>query len=154
MTSLDQAQVTISVALGICALVGVVVAHFRWVRPRYRSGKDMFVAGRDSLIGRPAIVDTITGKEISPALPGVGVRLANVEAGQLETRDALRHIAAVMEGQQIQDRRIDRLESDVQSLKDAAVERVVAKAESAAAWRAVEAVANNGDTTHDEPELD
>ncbi len=142
--SLDQTSASVSVALGIIAILGAVVAHFRWVRPKYRRGRDMFVAGRDSLIGRPAIVDTITGKELSPALPGIGNRMENVEQNQIETRDALRHIAAVMEGQQIQDRRIDDHETRLHALEAAAVERIVTKAESAAAWRAVEAVSGGG----------
>lgn len=152
--SLDQTSTSVGIILGVLAIVGAVVTHFRWIRPKIRAGKDVYVAGRDSLIGRPAIVDTITGKELSPALPGVGVRLANVEAGQLETRDALRHIATLLESQQAQDKRLDGLESRVHALEEGAVERIVTKAESASAWRAVEAVANGTPPADESPGLD
>lgn len=143
--NLDQAQATISAILGGLALTGALVGYFRYLRPRYRRSKAVLTAARDSLVGREAVVDSITGKELAPALPGIGERMASVET-------VVERIATVIEGQQAQDRRLADHESRIKVLEDAVVERVFSKAESAAAWRAVEAVANHA-APSDDPEL-
>jgi hypothetical protein len=55
--------------------MSAVFAWVRWIRPSYRSAKADFIAARDAVVGRDAVVDTITGRTLAPALPGVGVRL-------------------------------------------------------------------------------
>lgn len=59
----------------VAAAVGVLYAFLRWMRPRWRDVRADIRAGRDALVGRPAIVDSITGAELAPALPGMGVRM-------------------------------------------------------------------------------
>lgn len=139
---LDQTQTLIAVAGSVVGLVAAIGgAWLRWGRPRARSFKRQAVAGRDAIIGRDAIVDTITGRELAPALPGIGARMASVEGAQVEMLDAVKHIATLLESQQAQDRRIDAHEARLQALEKGYVERVVTKAESTAAWQAVTAVA-------------
>lgn len=152
--NLDQAQVTISLLLGICALAGVVVGYLRWWRPKYRHVVGQVVAGRDSLIGREAVVDSITGREILPALPGIGVRMENVETAVVKVVD-------LIESEHRQNRRIEAIEAEVGQLwhrvgqlEDGVIERVAAKAESVATWRAVEKIAETGSLPDDAPELD
>lgn len=65
--------------IALAGAVGVVVAFMRWVRPRLRSWGADIRAGRDALVGREAIIDSITGKELVPALPGMGVRMDSNE---------------------------------------------------------------------------
>jgi hypothetical protein len=124
------------------ALVGAILGFLRWVRPKMRRAGSDIRAGRDALVGRDAVFDTITGKEIAPALPGIGVRMATTELQMSTLTEAVATLAD-------NDGRLSSLEqwrNDVdrwRNLIDAgAVERVVTRAESAAAWRAVEAVAN------------
>ncbi len=135
---MSDAQNWVTFLLGLAALLGVLVGWLRWVRPRIRRGKSEVTAIRDSILGRDAIVDSITGREIEPALPGVGVRLAATEKhlGVLAESVAslvLMHerIDRVEMHDKVQDARIDKLE-------EASVERIVSRAESAAGWRAME----------------
>lgn len=138
---LSRTNEIVGAAIGLATLLGLVFSWIRWVRPRLQRARAEAVAVRDSLVGREAIVDTITGRVISPALPGLGVRMEAVEHAQVETKQVLEHIATLIEGQQDQDRRIEDHEDRIKALEDQTVERVVTKVESAAAWRAVEAVA-------------
>lgn len=114
--------------IGLMTVAGLVFGFYRWVRPRFASIGNDVRAGRDALVGRAAVFDSITGRELSPELPGIGVRMATIETA----------VAILAESSG----RLDSLEHRVESLEGAAVERVVAKVESAQAWRAVEAVAN------------
>lgn len=123
--------------IGVGALIGMLFGFFRWVRPGARALAKDFRAGRDALVGREAIHDTITGKEIVPALPGIGVRMDTTENQMKQLATAL---ATLVDNSH----RLDDLEPRVAKLEEAAVERVVARAESASAWRAIEAVAKTG----------
>lgn len=121
----------VTVIVGAIAILGALVTFTRWARPRWRSLTQTLVAIRDTFLGRDAIRDSITGREIEPAQPSMGIRLANVETGltELVRQDArLTHV----EGE------IDNLKDDVASLKDARIERVVTQAESAAMLNMVE----------------
>jgi hypothetical protein len=66
-------------------VLGLVGTWLKWVRPKLRTLRRETRAARDSLLGREAQHDSITGKEISPALPGMGQRMATIETalGQL-----------------------------------------------------------------------
>jgi hypothetical protein len=120
----------------------LVFSFFRWVRPGVKQVASDVRAGRDALVGREAIHDSITGRELVPALPGIGVRMASTENNLTELTTAVAKLAD-------NDQRTTDLEhwrAEVEAWRatvDAqSVERVVTRAESAAAWRAVEAVAN------------
>lgn len=90
--------------------------------------------GRDALLGRDAVVDTITGEERVPALPGIGVRMAHQEQQMELLTEAVAKLASTHT-------RLENHETRILKLEEAAVERVVTRAESAAAWRAMEAAA-------------
>jgi hypothetical protein len=68
-----------SAGASLVVFLGGLVAWFRWLRPKWRSAKADVVAGRDALLGRDAVHDSITGKEIAPALPGIGQRVTTLE---------------------------------------------------------------------------
>jgi hypothetical protein len=140
--------------IGVITLGALVFSFIRWVRPKLRQAGSDIRAGRDALVGREAVFDTITGKELAPALPGIGVRMATTETQMSVLTDAVAKLAD-------NDGRLSSLEqwrNDVDQwrhLVDAgAVERVVTRAESAAAWRAVEAVANGTPPDDEHAELD
>jgi hypothetical protein len=129
--------------IGVMTLGALVFSFFRWVRPKMKQAASDIRAGRDALVGRDAIYDsTVPGKILVPALPGIGVRMASTENNLTELTTAVAKLAD-------NDQRTTDLEhwrAEVEAWRatvDAqSVERVVTRAESAAAWRAVEAVAN------------
>ena len=131
---MDTAQDWLKLGLGLGAAISLIAGWLRWVRPRYRRGRSQFVAARDSIIGRPAVYDSITGVEREPALPGVGVRLANTEAHLSVLAEAVASIAQ-------SHARLEDHEVRLVALEAASVERIVSRAESAAGWRAMEAAA-------------
>jgi cell division protein FtsB len=142
---LDQTGAVLSVLLGMVALLGAAAGWLRWVRPRLSVLRAKFVQATDSLIGREEQRDSITGRVIAPALPGIGVRMENVER-------SIESIATLLKSQHTQDQRLDALEHRndaiehrVQQLEDGTIERIAAKAESVAAWRAVEFISKQGD---------
>lgn len=128
---IDQTQAVIGCLVGAVTILSAVFAWVRWVRPSYRAAKSDFIAARDSIVGRDAVVDTITGRELAPALPGVGVRLDKQE----QQMDLLTSAVAKIADSHV---RLEDHEARIAKLEEAAVERVVARAESANAWRAME----------------
>ena len=125
----------------------MLLGWLRVVRPRIRKARATLTSAQDALLGREAIIDSITGREIAPALPGVGSRMAHQEQ-QMELLTV--SVTKLVDQQQHQialERRVDGHEDRIKGLEDAAIERVVGKAESASAWRAMEAIAKQGDPT-------
>lgn len=135
----------IDLTAAAATLLGIFVGWITLIRPRWRKFVSRIVAALDTIAGREAVVDSITGRELAPALPSVGQRMDTLE----QTVSKL--VEAEIQRQQIDQRvteahqRIDLLERRVHGLEDGAIERVANKAESVAAWRAVEAVAKQGD---------
>lgn len=123
-------------ALSAAGLVGIIAGWLRWIRPRWRRAGREWQSAKDSLLGREAVVDSITGREVLPALPGVGVRLDTQERHLAAIEKALTTLAA-------DSAQLANHEERIRALEVAAIERVAARAESVAAWRAVEAVAAN-----------
>jgi DNA-binding transcriptional LysR family regulator len=131
--SADQAAVG---AFIVTALVALAAAS-RWLIPRlarfFRSLDRMF----ETINGRPAEVDK-AGRQVAPSVPSLSVQLADLRS-ELGDRKLLDRRLTDVEG------RVTALESGHQ------VERVVSKLESAQAWAAVEAIANQpGDPGDDE----
>ena len=112
-------------------ILGAVLGWIRYVRPRMRRGYRRIVAVFDAILGREPITDSITGKEIAPAQPGIGVRMATTEENLRVLAEAVAKIAD-------SHLRLDDHEVRLKNLEDARVERVVARAESAQAWRTIE----------------
>ena len=138
-------QALIASATSILALLGAIAVWVKRVRPRFRRWGKQWRMARDSIVGRDPIVDSITGVEKSPALPGIGVRMATTETQLGTLTEAVAKIAD-------SHARLENHEGRLNALEAAAVERIVTKADSVAAWRAVEAVA--GGHPGDEAELD
>jgi hypothetical protein len=149
--SLSQTATSLGIILGVLGVISAVVAHYKVIRPRWRKFKGDVTSGRDVLVGRPAIIDPVTKKEIAPALASLGERL---DSTQTEINGTLRDIVSLLESQRQQQRWNEAMETRVTLLESGAVERIVTKAESASAWRAVEAVANgHTEPADDDPEL-
>jgi hypothetical protein len=130
----DSIQAWGGAALTVVALLGVLVAWVRYVRPRLRNVSAQVVGVRDSILGREAIHDSITGREIVPALPGMGVRMAGLESAQAALMEAVAKLAD-------EHIRLEDHERRIVALEVSGFERVVTRAESAQAWRAMEAIA-------------
>lgn len=121
----------------LCTIVGGLV--YRKLRPWLHDREKDRIAQRDALIGRPAIMDSITGAEIAPALPGIGHRMATMEGAVAELiRSSQRHEAHEAHLAHL-DARADGHDHDIAELRSQTVERIVTKAESTAAWKAMEA---------------
>ena len=143
MTPNESLALLAAIAAGIAALTAIWKAIKR-ARAATRGAIVDGVKIRDSIIGRGAVVDTITGQQLAPPLPGIGQRMDTVE----------RTVATLADQHRVLDDHEDRLKAHAEAiaeLKAASVERVVTRAESAAAWRAVEAVAMS---TPDDPDTD
>lgn len=130
---MTDAQELIALAVGVTTLLGAVGAF--WVkvaRPRIERGRQEATAVRDAILGREPVVDSITGRELAPALPGIGQRMATVEQALVTLADNQRRLSDLEDEVIDHGERIDKIEA-------ATVERVVTRAESTAAWRAMEA---------------
>lgn len=94
------------------AAVGVLAGWLRWIRPRWRHLRGEAIAARDQLLGRDEIVDSITGRQIAPPLPGVGVRLETQEHLLAEVVGAVRQLADTSQRLDDHEQRLERLERD------------------------------------------
>lgn len=123
MPDLSTTNAVIALILSLGALLALAAATVKRVRPRWEKIGRTWVAFRDTFLGRDAITDSITGREIEPAQPPMGVRLANVETAVARLAD--------------QHKWLENHEGRIRALEAARVERVVTQAESAAMWQAV-----------------
>lgn len=130
---------TFEALAAIVLVAGAIVTWVRWLRPKIRNGVGQVVGVRDSILGRDAIVDTITGRQLAPALPGVGVRLADQERLLSETSSHLGTLSTAVAAIAESHKRLENHEERIIRLEGAVVERIVGHADSAAAWGAVEA---------------
>lgn len=140
------AQLVIYVCTAVTLLAGAYKVLWYGKRNPYRPGwiKGFFVdlrGFRDAILGREEQYDSITREVVVPALPGIGVRMANQETQMSEMTRAVTQLAETHTQMAEVRAEVKELNGRVVKLEEAAVERVVAKAESAAAWRAMEAAA-------------
>lgn len=84
LTNFDALSETL---IGVGALLGLFVGFWRWVRPKMKRAASDANAVRDVLLGRDAIFDSITGRELVPALPGIGQRTATLEQAVTQLAD-------------------------------------------------------------------
>lgn len=133
--------------IGLTAtIIGIITAlasWWRWGRPKVQQAKREATAMRDAILGRERVVDSITGRELAEPLPGIGVRMAHQEEQMRMLTDAVSKIADSHQRLGHIEVRVDGLEEDVADLKAGRMERIIARAESAQAWSAVEAVAKS-----------
>lgn len=138
MDLIANADLLSKLLASLLAVLTAAFAFFKWVRPRLQRVVSDVRAGRDALVGRDAVHDSITGRVISPELPGIGVRMATTETQMTLLTDAVAKIADSHVLLEDHGRRIKALEAG-------SVERVAARVESTSAWRAVEAIAKKDD---------
>src|SRR5690348_13404056 len=133
--AIEDINAATGAALAIAGLLAIVAGWIRWARPRIQRARADSVAIRDAILGRDAVLDSITGKELAPFLPGIGQRMANTEAQMAVITEAVAKLADTHQ-------RLDRHEERIEKLEAAAVERVVTRTESAQMFRAMEAAIN------------
>lgn len=121
------------------SVCGVIAAGYKLVLPKWRKARVKWVAAQDAILGREAQYDSITGEETSPALPGIGLRITHQERVVEQLSVAVTKLVDQQVHQQRLEQRVDVIEGRVDDLEKARVERVVSKAESIAAWKAIEA---------------
>ncbi|MBO9523416.1 MAG: hypothetical protein J7518_17950 [Nocardioidaceae bacterium] len=121
----------------LCGLIAIWVGWVKLARPRVRKLFKGWRAAQDALLGREPIIDPASGRELAPALPGIGQRMATVE-------DAVKMLAENVAALDAVNRRVDRIETQVganteniAALMTATAERIITKAEAAEMWRAV-----------------
>lgn len=145
ITGLDPLLKTIG---ALAVAVAALASFARWVLPKYRNAKSDARAIRDTLVGREAQRDSITGEEIQPAIPGIGSRMADQERharGMQHQMTTLTNAVADMASNQ---RRIDDLEQRVTAIEQGHhLERLAGKAENIRLYGALEAIANGDDPT-------
>lgn len=129
--SLAEIDNSAKALLSLFAIAAALAAFFRWAAPRYRRAKSRVVATVDTIAGREAITDSITGRELAPAIPSIGERMATHE-GRLDRM--VEAVAEIARNHQ----RIDGLETRVDALEKAQVERIAGKAESIQLFRTIE----------------
>lgn len=121
----------VPLAVGLVALLGALLGFLKWVRPKFRAAKKDVRAGRDALLGRDAVYDSITGKEISPALPGIGQRMASTEQNVSILTVAVGRLADMHD-------RVNGIEARVQRLEHGDAERQLARTESIELLRTID----------------
>lgn len=122
--------------------LAVLSGWLRWVRPKIRNTRRDTVAIRDAILGRDAVVDSITQQELAPALPGIGQRMAHQEQQMQTMTEAVTQLAQTHQQMAEVRAEVKSLAGRVEKLEAGTVERIVTRAESAAAFRAIEAAHN------------
>lgn len=117
----DKAQLMVAVVI----LLGALGGYVKWLRPKALQVSRDVRASRDALLGREAIYDSITGEPISPALPGIGHRVATLELAVVQLADMKAEHRSL-------DQRVSRLEK-------AEGDRAHARTESIELLRTIEA---------------
>lgn len=110
-------------AYTVAGIIVITIGWWKGVRPWLRRIRATGTAIVETLVGRDPIIDHATGKELVPAQPGLGVRMATMESAIALLADANATLAN-------HERRIGALEQNQ-------IERIVTRAESANMWRAV-----------------
>lgn len=147
--SLGAVSDSMGAALTVIALLTVVIGWMRWMRPRYRETKQDARAIRDVIVGRPPTFDSVTRQEIQPALPGLGLRLAHQEVQLAEVATAVARVAETTQQLVEVNKTLGDHDGRIKKLEEAAVERIYSRADSTAAWKAIDAALNSTPTPTD-----
>lgn len=144
LTALNDTTDTI---LGIGGVATLLVGlWFKWLGPKWQAKSQKWNQAIDSLVGRDAIIDSITGEERVPALPGMGVRQAKTEQ-QLEL---LTTTVAKLVDQEAAIAEIRTLvlqnTHNIALLQAAAVERVASKVEQTEMWKTMQRIKDEDPT--------
>lgn len=133
----------VALALTVVTLITALGTWWKWGRPKLMKARQEATAMRDAILGREPIVDSITGRELAPALPGIGVRQARTEDSLALLTTAVAKLADSQTRIDHIETRVDSLDADVADLKARTLEKIMAHAEATQAWSAVEAVAKS-----------
>lgn len=144
MGDLGHATQVIDAAVGLATLLVIVFGWVRFVRPRLAKATAEVTAVRDSILGRDEIRDSITGRVLAPSLDGMGVRQERTEDQVATLVLSQRQLTETVNRLAEQQQRLDNHEARITKLEEAAIERIVTRADSALGWAAVRAVANSG----------
>lgn len=126
--------------IGVGGALAVIAGWWRWVRPRWRAFRAKTTAALDSLVGRPAVVDTITGQELVKALPGIGVRMEQTERQmELLTTTVAKLVDQEAAINELRDTQAQHAK-DIALLQAGMVERVASKVEQTEMWKAVQRI--------------
>lgn len=126
------------------AAVTVIAAFMKWVRPKYRLFFSDLRAIRDTLVGRPAIVDSVT-KRIVPhtALPSIGERMATQEESLRLVADAVEKLATANSRLTSLELEVGRLSTRIERVEGCLTdERLLTKVEGIQMLRTIEQVAS------------
>lgn len=124
----DNIGWVVAITGGLITLGVVARKCWRKMLRAIKKGNDVI----DTLVGRDAIYHPESGKELEPAAPGIGARMVRLEDAFLTLVNQGDRISALEHNQL-------KHEEAITELKAAQVERVIARAESAQAWSAIEA---------------
>lgn len=154
---MDVDHLTLAQGCGAIITIGAVLAvvggWLKVIRPRWKKFSKKAVAALDSIVGRDEVRDSITDELKIPALPGIGVRMAAVEHSNEITAIAIQKLVDQQEHLIKMGKRVDEHEDRITKLETNQVERVVARAETTAAYRAIEtAIKATPDIESDSPE--
>lgn len=124
----------------LAAAAGVLFTFIRWARPRFRK----LDAALEVLLGtNGSPADPITGAPAREPVLGIGARMSNVEgllARHIENTERITRL----------EQRADDHDTAIELLRNGAIERIVTRAESTEAWRAVQAVAGQAPEDNDD----
>lgn len=121
----------------IAGTLVILAAFIRWARPKWRRMTSRWTAAGDALLGREAIHEPITGRELAPALPGIGQRMATVEDAVKTLTETVSRLDAINERLDRHEAQIGTNTENIAAIMTAAAERIVTKAEAAEMWRAI-----------------
>lgn len=112
-------------------VITLLAGWLRWWRPKFRVAHRDVRAVKDSLLGREAVNDSITGRELSPAIPGIGQRMAVIEeavAAIASNQTQMNHVV----------QEVDDLKGRVASLEAQELTRAMARTESIEMLRTID----------------
>ena len=127
----------------VTVLGGGGVLGWWWRKqPEREAARARNAAVADAILGEEAVRDR-SGEVIQPSRPGLVHRVGTVEEAVIKMGDLAGLITEAL-------RRIDTIDSRVQVLEHAAMEKIVTKAESAAMWKVLadRDVIDGEDDTH------
>lgn len=133
-----------TLAVAVVVVVGGLAAWLKWVRPKWRVVTRFLGRIDETINGRDPVHDSY-GRVTAPAIPPLAEQQSTLQQQMGELTAAVSTLVSHRE--EIESIRVDHelTKARVSKLEAAAVERIVTRAESAAGWRAIEAVAKDED---------
>lgn len=120
----------------LATALGFVVAFLRWIKPRISAFFGDLRAIRDTLVGRPAMRDSITQRPIpGTAQPSIGDRMASQEVSMAKVAEAVDKLADASARLEDHEKRLSRVEDALH------LDRRLEKIEAVQLLRTIETVA-------------